>query len=93
MRTKQQTFERGSEFLRSGRAWEICLRQYHLIDKAPKRLEKASMILVTHHPKDKDHWTGRMRSIRTCEEIGQNSCSSRIMRAIQQDCRMVIDHF
>jgi hypothetical protein len=57
MRVRQQTFERGSELLRGGSAWEIRLRQYHRIDKAPERFDKASMILVAHHPKDKDHRT------------------------------------
>ena len=70
MRMRQQTFERGSEFLSGGRAWEIRLRQHHLIDQTPERFDKASMILVAHHPKDKDHRAGRMRSIRAREVVG-----------------------
>src|SRR5713101_4516628 len=93
MRVRQQTFERSSELLRGCRAWEIRLRQHHLIDKARERFDKASMILVAHHPKDKDHGAEWMRSVRVHEVVGQSRCGSRIMRAIQQDRRTAIDHF
>jgi hypothetical protein len=93
MRVRQQTFERSSEFLRSRRTWEIRLRQHHLIDKVPERFDKTSMILVAHHPKDKDYRAGRMRSVSAHEKVGQGCSSSRIMRAVQQDGRTAIDHF
>jgi ABC-type molybdenum transport system ATPase subunit/photorepair protein PhrA len=67
---RKQTFEQGSEFLRGCRAWKIRLRQHHLIDKAAESFDKTTMILVAHHPKDKDHRAGRMRSIRAREVVG-----------------------
>jgi hypothetical protein len=83
MRVRQQISERGSEFLRSGRTWKIRLRQYYVIEKTLQWIDEASMILVAHHPKDKNDRVGRMRSVRTCEEVGQSRGSSRIMCAIQ----------
>ena len=92
MRVRQQISERGSEFLRSGGAWKICLRQHYLIEQAFQWFDKASMILVAHHPKDKNYRAGRMRAFGAREEVGQGRRGSGIMRAIQQKGRMVIDH-
>src|SRR5512144_2225544 len=60
MRVSQQTFERGSESLRGGRARKIRLRQHHLINEVPERFNKVSMILIAHHPEDKDYRAGPM---------------------------------
>jgi hypothetical protein len=83
MRVRQQISERGSEFLRSGRARKIRLRQHHVIEQALQWSDKASMILVAHHPKDKNYWAGRMRALGARKEVGQGRCGSGIVRAIQ----------
>src|SRR6185503_5674541 len=83
MRVRQQISERGSESLRSGGAWKICLRQHYVIEQALQWFDKASMILIAHHPTDKNYRAGRMRALGAREEVGQGRRGSGIMRAIQ----------
>ena len=51
------------------------------------------MVLIAHHGKDQDDGAGRMRSGRLGEVVRQDPGGSGIMCAIQQDRRILIDHF
>src|SRR6185503_14307197 len=61
MRVRKETFERSLEFQSGCRAREIRLRQHHRINKALQRFDKASMVLVAHHSKNKDDRVGSKR--------------------------------
>jgi hypothetical protein len=82
MRMRQQVSERGSKFLRGGGARKIRLRQYHVIEQALQWFDEAPMILIAHHPKDKNDGVGRMRVVEARKEVGQGRCGSGIMCAI-----------
>jgi hypothetical protein len=93
MRVRDQISERGPEFMRGGRTWEVRLRQYDLVNQTFERFEKASMVFVSHHPEDQNCGTRPMSLVRVRKKVCQSCCGSRIMCAIQQDGRIAIGEF